>query len=298
MDSIESSPIVIGGLGGSGTRVVAQFLYDLGIYMGSYLTEQLDNYWVSFLFRNKKTFADTELFNKRIEILKQTMLTGIQQKALFFPLWTKVVIEQMDWGSRLKRPYRTVKWLAKSGYTFLTAKKLNSHYKGWGWKNPHSINYVDKLDQVFDNLRFILMIRDGLDMAFSKNQGMLYYWGPTFGVSVPQSPEELPIRSIKFWYRINKRALLKGKQLGERFFPVSFEKLCLHPKPVLQKILKLTGISPSKKQFQKLLEIVKIPPTLGRHKKYDLSVFSSQDLENVKEIHEEVSRINYINQNK
>ena len=45
------SPLVIGGLGGSGTRVIAQLVNDLGFYLGSHLNEPLDNLWFTFFLR-------------------------------------------------------------------------------------------------------------------------------------------------------------------------------------------------------------------------------------------------------
>jgi hypothetical protein len=51
-----ASPVIIGGVGGSGTRLIAQMLKELGFYLGSDLNSANDNLWFTLLF-------------KRIEIL-------------------------------------------------------------------------------------------------------------------------------------------------------------------------------------------------------------------------------------
>ena len=47
----EAAPIVIGGIGGSGTRVVTQLLQSLGFDMGSDLNESLDDLGFTALFK-------------------------------------------------------------------------------------------------------------------------------------------------------------------------------------------------------------------------------------------------------
>ena len=42
---------MIGGVGGSGTRVVAQMMSEAGVYIGDLLNEPNDNLWFTLLFR-------------------------------------------------------------------------------------------------------------------------------------------------------------------------------------------------------------------------------------------------------
>jgi hypothetical protein len=63
-----------------------------------------------------------------------------------------------------------------------------SNYIGWGWRNPLSHIYLDFLSQYFKNLKYIFIIRNGLDMAYSNNQNQLINWGSFFNVSIPKSP--------------------------------------------------------------------------------------------------------------
>ncbi len=50
VDNKHDSPVAIGGVGGSGTRVVAQLLMKLGFYIGSDLNKANDNLWFVLLF--------------------------------------------------------------------------------------------------------------------------------------------------------------------------------------------------------------------------------------------------------
>src|SRR5690625_1809266 len=49
----EANPVAIGALGGSGTRMIAQFLRDAGYYLGDDLNTANDNLWFTLLFRRR-----------------------------------------------------------------------------------------------------------------------------------------------------------------------------------------------------------------------------------------------------
>ncbi len=53
------SPVVIGGLGGSGTRVVAEILNEVGYYIGN-KNYANDNLWFAFLVRRPKWMRRTQ----------------------------------------------------------------------------------------------------------------------------------------------------------------------------------------------------------------------------------------------
>ena len=51
-----SNPVVIGGVGGSGTRVVAEIIKRLGFYIGDDLDSANDNLWFLLLFKRPRWF--------------------------------------------------------------------------------------------------------------------------------------------------------------------------------------------------------------------------------------------------
>ncbi len=52
--------VAIGGMGGSGTRLIARILVECGIYMGSDLNEALDNLVFTRLFKDPVWFRNAD----------------------------------------------------------------------------------------------------------------------------------------------------------------------------------------------------------------------------------------------
>jgi hypothetical protein len=248
----------------------------------------LDNYWSIYLFRNFRAIEDAETFNRRIDILQQTMVTGLQPKARSIPILMQAGVEQLRHSFTMRRTIRGVKWAANTGIKFFFAKGLPPTAKGWGWKDPNIVFYVGRLTEAVKKLRYIMIVRNGLDMAFSKNRGMLFYHGRAFNVAIPSEPKLIPRAQLEFWYKVTRKGLDEGKKLGNRFLALSFEELCYHPAEVIKEIIEFADLSPSQAKLQELLKVVIIPKTIGRHKKRDLSIFSDADLAKVQEIEEEL----------
>jgi hypothetical protein len=58
----------------------------------------------------------------------------------------------------------------------------------------------------FDHPKYIHVIRNGLDMSFSKNQAQLFNWGGLFGIRLDSSIS-LPKTSLQFWIKAKKEAI-------------------------------------------------------------------------------------------
>ena len=76
---LNAGPVVVGGIGGSGTRVITQILSGLGYYMGGDLNESEDFLGYTLLFKRKRWFLDKR-FNKEeifrgLSVLKKLMIT-------------------------------------------------------------------------------------------------------------------------------------------------------------------------------------------------------------------------------
>src|SRR5260370_20821937 len=75
----------------------------------------------------------------------------------------------------------------------------------WGWKEPRSIYFLPFLDQHWPGTKFIHVIRDGRDMAFSSNQNQLRKHGLfVLGSEVTDAPD--PGRIAVLWARTNTEA--------------------------------------------------------------------------------------------
>jgi hypothetical protein len=131
----------------------------------------------------------------------------------------------------------------------------------WGWKEPRSIFLVSFLARALPGLRLLHMVRDGRDLAFSKNQNQPRKHADAFLGSESPRPDA-PVRSIELWNAVNLRAADAGEaELGERYLRIRFEDLCAEPEPVISKTLGFLGLEGDPAQ---LAEEVEPPPTLGR----------------------------------
>ena len=56
----QAGPVVIGGVGGSGTRLIAQCLKETGFHIGTDLNVANDNLWFTLLFKRIEILASSE----------------------------------------------------------------------------------------------------------------------------------------------------------------------------------------------------------------------------------------------
>jgi len=135
----------------------------------------------------------------------------------------------------------------------------------WGWKSPPSIFLLPFFSRALPGFRFVHMLRDGRDMAYSRNQRQLDRYGEAL---VDQRVVLLPpTRSIAVWTEANLAAAAFGEeQLGERYLRVRYEDLCAQPEAEIARLLvflKLEG-DPAE-----LAAEVSPPPTIGRWREED-----------------------------
>ena len=278
-----SRPVVIGGVGGSGTRVVAEIVSHLGFYIGDDLNPARDNLWFLLLFKRPRWFLQARHDNRKIftgmNLLSKVMLarSGLQWSELRFLI--RAAFEISIYGHNHKGDGRGIWPWVRAWKMFARQSKKIPKLERWGWKEPNSHIYLKYLADYFSSLKYIHTIRHGLDMAFSDNQQQLYNWGPNFGISLPKSKSEEPSASLKYWIKSNNRVMEIGRQLGgQNFLVVNFDRLCLSPETEIQKILSFLKIDPVAYDLDTLIRIPKIPKSLGRYRLHDLSQFNPTDL--------------------
>ncbi|PZD96503.1 hypothetical protein DNH61_06760 [Paenibacillus sambharensis] len=243
-------PVVIGGVGGSGTRVAAELLKRMGYFMGSSLNSANDNVDFANLFFNYN--EGTYRSKITVQVIDQK-LHEFQQRML------------------------------------RSASLQTSKYTGWGWKNPPTHIYLDYLSHYFSNMKYILVIRNGLDMAYSRNQNQLRNWGRFFRVPLPKSPALLPRASLTYWVKANRRAIdLGSKLLGDRFIILRYEDLCAHPARELHKLVNFLNLDLGAVSMNELRSLIVKPASMGRYKHQDLSLFTSKDIASVRQLGFEV----------
>jgi hypothetical protein len=278
----KNGPVVIGGMGGSGTRVVAEICSSFGIYLGDDLSLASDNLLYTLLFRRKTWFYKSYQNGDRIRIglslLEKLLLKkyNLSPKEIWFLLYA---VTDMSLHYRDDRY-----WPFERLMNILRNPRFKAYpYLGWGWKEPNSYLLLSHLPEQFPSLKFIHVIRHGVDMAFSKNQRQLRAYGNLFGIPYPKDRADIPRASLMYWARANRSAAQLGKSLGnDHYLEVNFDLLCTKPDQTINDIISFLELEIDPDTRQAALYLPKIPNSLGRYKKYDLSQFDSGDLDIVR----------------
>jgi hypothetical protein len=138
----------------------------------------------------------------------------------------------------------------------------------WGVKNPRTILMLPYLNQKYPGMRFLHVVRDGRDMAFSKNQNQLEKYGEFLFESEELTNTLQPVRSMMFWSRVNLRTSNFAEiYLPGRYLRVNFEDLCGDPETIVRSIFDFLG-NPSAGVQAAVSEVLS-PPTIGRWRYYD-----------------------------
>ena len=280
-------PVVIGGVGGSGTRVIAEIISQLGYYIGWDLNRARDNQWFMLLFKRPKWYEkarrDKEKIFAGLQILSNAMVSRRASNLPELNFILKAVVEIALTGHNYKGDGRGT-WPFVRAWNMLTGKKgMEPHHIGWGWKEPNSHIYLDFMAEYFAGFKYIHTIRHGLDMAFSRNQQQLHNWGALFGVELPKAKSDEPKASLRYWIKANQRVFQIGEKLGDQhFLVVNFEKMCALPEAEIKKIVSFLNISPNAESLEKVSAIPKKPQSIGRYECHDLNQFDALDLEELK----------------
>jgi hypothetical protein len=232
-----AAPVVIGATGGSGTRVVARIARVTGLYIGDDLNPAEDALPV----------------------------------AEYYDRW----INPYLWRDRHSLPDPEPQMRAELD-ELLERHRAPADGGRWGWKEPRSIYILDFLARSLPGMRFVHVVRDGRDVAFSKNQNQPRKHGEAFLGSEAPEPDAPP-RAIELWSAVNVRAADVGEgQLGERYMRIRYEDLCADPEPVVADALHFLGLEGDPAE---LAELVEPPPTLGRWRELDPAV--ARELEGI-----------------
>lgn len=141
----------------------------------------------------------------------------------------------------------------------------------WGWKAPRTMLMLPFLHAQFPQLKFIHVIRDGRDVAFSKNQNQ----ARKHGCMLLSNWRErwlapLAVRSATVWARANLRAAeYAERRLGaDQYMVVRFEDLCADPRDVAARILNFLGGDATDRANAIAEAEVEPPSSMGRWREH------------------------------
>ena len=264
------APVAVGGVGGSGTRVVASILTQLGFYLGGDLNDSLDNLWFTLLFKRSSALdCPAAEFEDLLRIFQHVMSGGGELS----PADVQTVIA----ASISPRPQHGPEWLSQRADSLLReCRRPRSLVSRWAWKEPNTHVLLPRLTQFVPQLRYVHVARNGLDMAYSANQNQLHFWGAQVldGIAAPAGPS----RSLKFWVAAERSALQAAAGMKERFLLVNYDRLCANPRTGLAPLLEFFGVEASAERLEAATSLIRAPGTIGRFKQFPRENFDAQDV--------------------
>jgi hypothetical protein len=274
-------PVAIGGIGGSGTRLIAQILRQLGYYMGDDLNAANDNLWFTLLFKRtelrasgikENDFKEND-FDQAVRVFRKVM----SERSL-------LTADEVVFVRRLAavdRPHHRVAWLRHRAESLLRSTRCHREDGLWGWKEPNTHVLLDRLEAAFPGMKYIHVMRNGLDMALSKNQNQLRLWGRYFFGAEDYAVS--PRWSLKYWCLVHRRIVRLGEQrMREKYMLLNYDAFCAAPQEHLRHLLRFLDLAVSKSTEASLAALVWRPSSIGRFKQYDPYQFDPEDLECIK----------------
>ncbi|MEP5153111.1 sulfotransferase [Planktotalea sp.] len=268
-DQPTTGPIAIGGLGGSGTRVFAASLQHAGLTIGQDLNKALDNLWFTVLFKRKRWAQETPDpadVAISVDLFRRAMTTGLtgnmtaEETALIQSLADDLPPDG-PWicGARSKHAEQLIASDLQPG----------GRDQPWGWKEPNTHLFLPELNAHIPDLRYIHVVRNGLDMSFSKNTWQADHWAHHYELPSPDTNGD-PVHQLRYWIAANQRAIAYlQRAMPGRYLLIDYDDFCMRPDiewPRLQQFFGRPTDTPIPEGF-----IVKT--SIGRSDAEDLSVF-------------------------
>jgi hypothetical protein len=271
--SKHTKPVVIGGVGGSGTRLIAQCLKKAGFHIGTDLNDANDNLWFTLLFKRIEILSSSEEeFDALVEILLNAMIGDRN--------FTRQQIELIEALASEDREQHSAFWLRQRAKSLLFDKQGIKEKEKWGWKEPNSHVVLNRLIDRIGNMKYIHVARNGLDMAHSKNQNQLKLWGRYF---LNEEFNITPYYSLKYWCIVHKQVIRMGESLKDNFLFLNYDHLIVNPKKVIKELLDFLG-EESKSLTSQLVALVKRPESMERFREHGIEIFAEKDIAFVKSL--------------
>jgi len=287
-------PVGIGGLGGSGTRVFAALLREAGVHIGSCLNAPLDNLWFTVLFKRAAWAAgptpavpDPEEVALSLRLFERAMTIGLrgtlsQQELAYLQDIRSTLPPEGDWTPGAKAAQ--VDHLMSSGPSRPDAPAP------WGWKEPNTHVFLPALDTGLSGFRYVHIVRDAFDMAFSGNTWQARHWGHHYGLT-RTADTPLAHHQLRYWTRANAAALRYGtERMGDRFLLIQYEDFCARPAEHFARLLRFLNRDDSLSLPENLVS----PSTIGRATAHDFTGFAQADLDAARRLQEEVQHLSRI----
>lgn len=278
----EGAPIVIGGIGGSGTRVVTQLLQSLDFDMGSDLNESLDDLGFTALFKRPSLWP---LESHQIQ-LEQALRLYLNARGQPYAKESTSSTEA-DFDTTLNAIRKEDSWIETGNLEDRLMALCSSQTATsalWGWKEPNTHLFLPFLLAAMPQLKYVHVVRHGLDMAHSRNQTQLKVWGKQLlnrTISV-HSPDD----SLAFWCATQERVMRIQAQTPSRVLILRFETLFQEPQVSLARLGQFLELDIEAQNAQPFLSKIQTPASFGRYKTH-------AKLATTPRIHRLLTKLNY-----
>lgn len=247
-DFEQPAPVAVGGVGGSGTRLVALLLRQAGIHMGDDLNDASDTLWFSLLFKRREILdCDDAEFGLLVDMFVAALAGGQGLSPEMEARANELACHP--------RPQHSALWLRERCVSLLVAGAQPARPGPWGWKEPNTHMVIERMWRHLPELRYVHVVRNGIDMAYSRNQNQLALWGtdPAAG----QQPAT-PRRSLGWWCRVHRRMQRLLAENPERMYWLDYNALCREPEAEVEQLFAFLGLDPAR--AAPALDEVRAPP--------------------------------------
>lgn len=275
-------PVAIGGVEGSGTRVVAEILRRAGLYMGADLNRSLDNLWFTLLLVRPRWLArvldgDPAAIGPPLRLFRRAM-AGERTRTPPDLVALAAAARDMAKHGHNRRGDGKGLWAWQRTRSLLGATGPDARARAWGWKEPHTCLLLDSIHRHLGRFRYVHVMRHGLDMAFSKTWQQAVTFGPLLGVDVADPPS--PADRLRYWLAANEMAI----DTAQRLFPddllvIDLDELCAEPETGVRALLQFAGIDAGGVDVAALARLPVRPASSNRSAPADRSGFAPSDLE-------------------
>lgn len=227
----EKRPVTVAATGGSGTRVIVNILQHVGFYMGVRVNEAGDSGPME------------QIIHRWHERYLTRALTAAESDEMVSFFHHHVA------RHRLAIPDETMMW---------------------GWKNPRGIFFLPLYFQEYPELRYVHVIRDGRDLAYSRNQGQTGDFAYLLEKSERGWP--IPLRCVRLWALANLALSRYARENHpDQYHCLRYEDLCDMPEETIAGLFEFLQLPGEQWDMSGAADIVQVVGNIGRFRNHPVT---------------------------
>ena len=261
----EATPVVVVGMHRSGTRLLAQTLEALGVFMGN--DQQADSESITFMLLNESVLQQCGAFWSE-PMAAHFLLSQSDFARQLAALTADALVERQDayfGGAAIQAPHAPAGRGGRSGGAAGVGEpahpagaSVGVQAASFGWKDPRNTFTLPVWREIFPELRTIHIVRHGVDVAASLSRR---HAAALRAASGDQDPPALTVirddaigilssrrgwtlaEAFTMWEQYVEKARLEAAALPGRSLEVRFEDLLAAPAECIANIARFCGIA-------------------------------------------------------